>query len=80
MQAELARGKAAISCAAENCCLFSYSYITKVWGFLRTHFVILKAGLSILCIKEVSKKGFSIFCTTSHRCKSCQGKEERDEK
>lgn len=30
--------------------------------------MILKAGLSILCIKEVSKKGFSISCTMSHHC------------
>lgn len=42
--------------------------------------MILKAGLSILCTKEVSKKGFSVSCTTTYHCKSRQGKEERDEK
>jgi len=46
MQDELAKGKGDIPCAAENSCGLSYSCITKVCGFLRTHFLILKADLS----------------------------------
>lgn len=61
-------------------CWLSYSYITKVCISLEIYFMILEAGLSILLIKEASKMGFSISCTTSHHCNSWQGREKRDEK